>query len=102
MVNQPLLTRSMVPQLSPVTTPKWQTCWPTASGAMPSASSVRPPGRMLLIVTSEARLMVLVIGDDLVGADDGAVRGVVLGRGHDADEPAVAVGDRAAGAAVAG
>ncbi len=28
MVNQPLLTLSTVPQVSPVLTPKWQTAWP--------------------------------------------------------------------------
>ncbi len=55
MVNQPLLTASTVPQLSPVTTPKWQTGMPTTGSTAGSVTSTRPPGSTLLIATSGVR-----------------------------------------------
>ncbi len=51
MVNHPLLTLSTVPQVSPVTTPKWQTASPGWGAAARVDSSGRPPGRMLFAVT---------------------------------------------------
>ena len=92
MVNQPLLTRSIEPQLSPVTTPKWQTGWP----ATPS------PGRLGDQLTAAGQDVVdrdvggqadrLVVGDHLIGATT-APSGVLSWKTLSPDEVAAVVGD---------
>ena len=54
MVNQPLLTPSTVPQLSPVMTPKWQIGSPGVTTNPGSDCNMRPPGKTLFTVTSGA------------------------------------------------
>src|SRR6476620_130038 len=57
-VNQPLFTASTVPQLSPLATPKWQTCWPAAGTITGSTTSGRPPGSTSFSATSGSSAMV--------------------------------------------
>ena len=101
-MNQPLYTAWMVPQLSPVTTPKWQTARPGA-GTMPgSETSCRPPGRMLLTCDIWGQADRLPVGDLVIRVDRRAVGGVVAEQRLVTDEMAVLVAHHPVAAAVPG
>ena len=100
-VNQPLYTASTVPQLSPATTPKWQTGSPATGTTAGSVTSTRPLGSTLLTTTSGAEVDGLPVSDLMVGVDRRAVGGVVAERSLGADESPARCRDHPVAAAMA-
>src|ERR1700739_3467270 len=99
MVNQPLLTLSTVPQVSPVATPKWQTAcpgWTVRPGGENQWTSARQDVVRRNVVQHDR----LVVVDHLVGGHRRAA-GCVVPEGREmANDVAVLVGDSSPAVAV--
>ena len=101
-MNQPLYTAWMVPQLSPVITPKWQTGRP-GDGTMLGSGDQLPSARQDVVHRNIGRQADrLPVGDLVIGVDGGAVGSVVTEQRLVTDEMTVLIAHHPVSAAVAG